>query len=105
MRATEILRNLLDIIDSLEAEHPAQAAEIVTPLGVANNTEDERRLSQIADLLPSDDEKLYTNSPRERVASINAVTIVAGDGVNGPKHPSDLRADSVSMYPNFQGKK
>ncbi len=100
MRATEILRNLLDIIDGIEADQETPDVEI--NLGVANNTEEERRMAQIADLLPCDDDQGYANAPREKIASIDAVTTGAGDGWMGPKNPSDLRADSISMYPNHQ---
>jgi hypothetical protein len=44
---------------------------------------------------------MYDNSPAEVVASIDSVTIHAGGGLNGPKNPADIRADSVAMYPNF----
>jgi hypothetical protein len=30
------------------------------------------------------------------------VTTDAGGGLNGPKHPADLRVKDPSMYPNFQ---
>lgn len=33
-----------------------------------------------------------------------SVTVNAGGGWNGPKNPADIRANSVSMYPNFQAK-
>jgi hypothetical protein len=35
------------------------------------------------------------------IAGIDAVTVNAGGGLNGPKHPADIRADSVAMYPNY----
>ena len=47
---------------------------------------------------------MYDNSPAEVVAGIESVTTNAGGGLNGPKNPADIRADSVSMYPNFQAK-
>jgi hypothetical protein len=43
---------------------------------------------------------MYDNSPNEVVAGIEAVTTNAGGGWNGPKNPADIKADSVSMYPN-----
>jgi hypothetical protein len=42
------------------------------------------------------------NSPNEKIASIDAVTVDAGGGINGPKHPHDLRVKDPSMYPNQQ---
>lgn len=100
MRASEIIRTVLDLIDEIESQE--QEPEVEINLGVANNTEEERRLDQVADLISCDDVKQYSNSPRERVADISAVTTGAGDGWMGPKNPSDLRSDSVSMYPNYQ---
>lgn len=100
MRASEIIRTVLDLIDEIESQD--NDTEIEINLGVANNTEEERKLAQISDLLSHDDVKQYSNSPRERVAKIDAVTTGAGDGWMGPKNPSDLRADSISMFPNFQ---
>jgi len=43
-----------------------------------------------------------SNSPNEKIADITAVTVDAGGGVNGPKHPHDLRVKDPSMYPNQQ---
>ena len=100
MRASEIIRTVLDLIDDIENQEDESEVEI--NLGVANDTEEERRMDQVADLRSCDDVKQYSNSPRERIADISAVTTGAGDGWMGPKNPSDLRADSVSMFPNFQ---
>jgi hypothetical protein len=47
---------------------------------------------------------MYNNSPAANVAGIEAVTTHAGGGWNGPKHPADIRADSVAMYPAFQAR-
>jgi hypothetical protein len=45
----------------------------------------------------------YSNSPDEKTADIDAV-FASGNDVHRSKHPSDIRGDSVSMYPNFQAK-
>lgn len=100
MRASEIIRTVLDLID--EIDNQDNTPDIEVNLGVANNTEEERRMDQVADLVSCDDIKQYSNSPMTRVADISAVTTGAGDGWMGPKNPSDLRADSISMFPNFQ---
>ena len=47
---------------------------------------------------------MYANCPAEVVAGIESVTSHAGGGLNGPKHPADIRADSISMYPGYQQK-
>jgi hypothetical protein len=33
----------------------------------------------------------YSNTPNEIVADVDSVTTLAGGGVNGPKHPHDIR--------------
>ncbi len=43
----------------------------------------------------------YANAPHE-VTQGTQPMFSQGDDVNKPKHPSDIRADSFSMYPNHQ---
>jgi hypothetical protein len=38
------------------------------------------------------------NSPNEVVADVDAVTTLAGGGVNGPKHPDDIRVKDPRGY-------
>ena len=84
MRATEIIRNLLDIIDQLDDAEQAEPSAIA---------------------VISQEQPLYTNSPDEFYQELAAVTTDAGmGGTNGPKNPADLRSDSVSMYPAHQHK-
>jgi len=42
------------------------------------------------------------NRPNEVVAPVSAVTTDAGGGVNGPKHPHDIRVKDPSAYPDQQ---
>lgn len=42
----------------------------------------------------------FENSPDEQYADIDAVTTDAGGGMNGPKHPKDLRVKDPSPYEN-----
>jgi hypothetical protein len=106
MRATEIIRGVLDLIDQLDcAQQPEPEIVAIAPVeepvqtGVDNN-----RFKQIFDILSAERSQMYDNSPAEVVAGIESVTTHAGGGWNGPKNPADIRADSVSMYPNFQAK-
>lgn len=103
MRATDIIRQVLNMIDAIDAN--AAQGKVVEPeisVEISSGTDDElARMKQIAGLLGSG-EVQYSNQPQERIAGIEAVTTDAGGGVNGPKHPADIRADSVSMYPNHQ---
>ena len=86
MRATEIIRDLLDIIDSVE------------DMESENTGDDVNRTKQIAGL-ESDDDTAYANTPVEKVAGITAVTTNAGGGMNGPKDPADIRGSTQAMYP------
>lgn len=105
MRATEIIRSILDLIDHIDIEKTDQQPQDIdtddclTPL---SQPDDVNRFRQIFDLLSAEKNQTYDNSPDVVVAGIESVTSNAGGGWNGPKNPSDLRADSVSMYPNHQ---
>jgi hypothetical protein len=107
MRATEIIRGVLDLIDQVEcAQQPepevvAIAATVDEPVQTGV---DQNRFKQIFDILSSQKAQMYDNSPAEVTAGIESVTTHAGGGWNGPKNPADIRADSVAMYPNFQAK-
>ena len=104
MRATEIIRSILDLIDhiDIEQEPVAVATDVEPTTGPCGD--DVNRFQQIVDLLTSEYGQMYDNSPAETVAGIEAVTTHAGGGWNGPKHPADMRADSVAMYPAFQAR-
>lgn len=107
MRATEIIRDILNLIDKLE-DSTKQQPEIIEldPMAacVDQTVYDDgpRRFKQIFDILSGQAHQTYDNSPGVIVAGIDSVTRDAGGGLNGPKHPSDIRADSISMYPFHQ---
>jgi hypothetical protein len=95
MRATEIIRGVLDLIDQVECAQ--QAPEQQDPIGGAFA----QLFAQMT--APVVEPQGYDNSPNVQVQGIEAVTTAAGlGGLNGAKHPSDIRSDSVSMYPNYQ---
>jgi hypothetical protein len=106
MRATEIIRGVLDLIDQLDcAQQPDPEVIAIAPVEEPIQTGvDTNRFKQIFDILSAERSQMYDNSPAEVVAGIESVTTHAGGGWNGPKNPADIRADSVSMYPNFQAK-
>jgi hypothetical protein len=60
--------------------------------------DDIRRFKQIVDLADSGEPTEYTNTPKEEYAGIDAVTTGAGGGMNGAKHPDDLRGNSFKIY-------
>lgn len=108
MRATEVIRSLLDIIDGIDdAQQPDSSCGCGGECGcgnddhtvmVASNNDDElRRFKQILGLVGSDSET-YANTPDERISDINSVTVDAGGGVNGPKHPADIRGEHPRLF-------
>ena len=112
----EFISDILDLIDRVsEPEHPEpQVTTIVvghptatidqpgdaSPLSHAGT--DINRWRQIVDLADNDGCEPYGNSPKEMYADIDSVTKNAGGGVNGPKHPADIRGEHPSMYPAYQ---
>ena len=96
MRATEIIRGVLDLIDQVECAQQPQ--EMPTdPVGGA--------FAQLfAQMTTSRQEPQgYDNSPNPQIQGIEAVTTAAGlGGTNGPKNPADIRTNAPSMYPTFQ---
>jgi len=110
MRATDLIRSVLCVIDQIEqkeqqAEIPASATISVSvpPEEVHQADVVEPGFKQIFDLLSGRRHGQYANSPTETVAGIDSVTKDAGaEGWNGTKHPADLRVKDPSMYPNSQ---
>ena len=92
MRATEIIRGVLDLIDQVECAQQQQEQPV------------QGEFAQLFAQMSTEPQG-YDNSPDPHVQGVEAVTTAAGlGGWNGPKNPSDIRANSVSMYPNFQAK-
>jgi hypothetical protein len=90
MRATDIIRMMLDIIDQKEIQQPEPSEPVAS------------RFKQIFAMLSAPSKGPLANSPNEVVTSIDAVTTDAGGGVNGPKHPHDIRIKDPSAYPDQQ---
>jgi hypothetical protein len=99
MKITDVIRKIIDIIDQEEdaVEQQPRAEPDVT--AVISNNDELARIIQIAGLLPTDEPAEYANEPEEKYADIDSVTTCAGGGVNGPKHPADIRGSTQSMYP------
>jgi hypothetical protein len=90
MRATDIIRNVLDLIDQVDAKEgqvPTATIEIEPEQGEAEAS----RFKQIFAMLSNPSRGPLGNSPNEVVADIHSVTDHAGGGVNGPRHPDDIR--------------
>jgi len=95
MKITELIRDILDVIDDIEIkEHPGPEAEVT----ITAQGDDINRFRQIVDLA-QDSQSGYANQPNERIAGVDAVTVNAVGGMNGPKDPSDIRGSTQAMYP------
>jgi hypothetical protein len=84
MSARDLLRAILDILDSEDQQVKADVT-------VNQNGEPDGRFKQILAMLDADSFGPLANSPNPVVAPISAVTTDAGGGLNGPKHPADIR--------------
>jgi hypothetical protein len=88
MRATDIVRQVLDLLDAVEGDHDLKPE---VKIDVQQNDEPDNRFKQILAMLDSDSFGPLANSPNEVVAPVDAVTTLAGGGLNAPKHPADIR--------------
>jgi len=113
MRATDIIRELLCLIDVIDnKQQPVMPTPTVEPIAAVAVEipmepvldDSQRRFKQIFDILSQERDGVYANSPTETTAGIESVTTDAGGGWNGPKHPADLRVKDPSIYPNSQAK-
>lgn len=99
MRATDIIRGVLDLIDQVdktEGEAPSATIEIEPEQGEPEAS----RFKQIFAMLSNPSHGPLSNSPNEVVADIDSVTDHAGGGVNGPKHVDDIRTAHPRQYGN-----
>jgi hypothetical protein len=97
MRIADLLRQFADIVD--QAEQPDSTSGEMSPLA---NGDDENRFKQVMDLVSDERQRTFANEPEEQYADMDSVTIHAGGGVNGPKHPHDLRVKDPSQHPGQQ---
>ena len=92
MRATDVLRQVLDLLDEIEGPHDIKQDDgIEADVHIHQNGEEDNRFKSILAMLDADSFGPLANSPNEVVAPVSAVTTDAGGGVNGPKHPADIR--------------
>ena len=100
MRATDIIRSVLDLLDRVDDQ---QQKDVCTPEpDYKAEPEKHSRFRQIFRMLQASDNTGYANTPEEVVSDVASVTTQAGGGMNGPKHPHDIRVKDPSMYPNQQ---
>ena len=92
MRATDLVRQVLDLLDEIEGPHDIKPDAIPDDTCGAEQGEPiAGRFKQIFAMLDNPSQGPLANSPNEVVADIDSVTTLAGGGVNGPKHPADIR--------------
>jgi hypothetical protein len=92
MRVSEIIRQVLDVIDQAEAQAAEQPVE-----DMGYSEQDIKRFRQIAGLTT---DKQYSTEPKEQYLDIDAVTVDAGsDSWQGTKHPADIKGEHPSLYP------
>jgi len=94
MRATDIVRQVLDLLDEIEGPHDIEPEAIVPDC----YQEPDDRFKSILAMLDKESFGPLANSPNEVVAPIEAVTTDAGGGINGPKHPDDIRVKDPRGY-------
>ena len=95
MRAQDIIRAVLDMIDTQEEDVRVDVHSVL-PNEPGEQTS---RFKQIFHMLSQRNRpKPYSNSPRDAVADIDAVTTLAGGGMNGSKHPADIRVKDPRGY-------
>lgn len=98
MKVTDIIRGVLDLIDRTERhEEPAVAVQVA----VAKPVDDLDIIQQLAGLEKHTE---YANEPAEIISPIGAA-FPGGDDVHQRKNPADIRADSISMYPDWLARK
>jgi hypothetical protein len=96
MKVTEIIRGILDVIDSVERDQFLSTSQKPS----AYSDKDIKRFRQIVDLADTETNTVYSNEPQEQYADIDAVTQDAGaDSWQGTKHPADIRGEHPSLYP------
>ena len=99
MRATDIVRQVLDLLDEIEGPQDIQPGVLPDETCGAEQGEPiAGRFKQIFAMLDAPKSDLYANTPNEVVAPIEAVTTLAGGGVNGPKHVDDIRVKDPRGY-------
>ena len=91
MRATDIVRQILDLLDAVEGQHDIDNDAIDAEVHIHQNDEPDDRFKSILAMLDNDSFGPLANSPNEVIAPVSAVTTDAGGGLNGSKHPDDIR--------------
>lgn len=89
MRAQDIIRTVLDLID--QDVEPQGVTVKVDPQPEEGEPVASRFKQILAMLQNRDNDSPLSNAPNEVIAPVSSVTTDAGGGLNGPKHPGDIR--------------
>lgn len=100
MRATEIIRGVLDLIDQVEC-----AQQVTTQQDPVLGPFAQLFAQMSAEPVEQPSASIYDNSPKPHVQGIESVTTAVGHGTLGATSPSDIRSNSISMYPAYQTEK
>jgi len=98
MRAQDIIRAVLDILDHSEEEHEHDECGCGGTCDSCNSSQDDSRFKQIFAMLDNPSQGPLANSPNEVISDVDSVTTLAGGGLNGPKHPHDIRVKDPGAY-------
>jgi hypothetical protein len=119
MRATDLIRSVLELIDSVDQPQEPEVAVIDlqepeeelptlqhdgdiegTPCGDGPESGEQvaNRFKTVYDMLAQEKPTPWATSPNETYADIDAVTTDAGGGHNGPKHVADIRGEHGRLY-------
>lgn len=91
MRATDIIRSVLDLIDAVDTKD-APTAIVTKQIPPDGSGELVSRFKQVYQVLANRDVPTqYSNSPNEVVTDTESVTTDVGGGPNKIKHPDDIR--------------
>lgn len=91
MNPQDIMQKYVDMLNQIEQSEAEKQM----------NADGGNRTKQIKDLVDTK-QKAVANAPGVQYADVDAVTTDAGGGVNGPKHPADMRGEHPSLYPSQQ---
>ena len=109
MRATDLIRSVLELIDSVDQpQEPVEELPTLkhdgdiegTPCGAGPEPGEQvaNRFKTIYDMLAQEKPTPWATSPNETYADLDAVTTDAGGGHNGPKHVADIRGEHGRLY-------
>lgn len=110
MNAQDLIKSILATIDGVAQPEPEMVIQVSAGHDAGEDSplthtpgDDINRFKQIVDLANEPEEQgCFANEPDAKYADIDAVTVDAGGGMNGPKHPHDLRVKDSSVYPDQQ---